>query len=80
MQAVKETHYKQILRKLQTTDKVSNFELSKITPRYGARIHEIRNDGYDISEERDRGNMFRKPNRSLRWYTLNYRFEVNSRD
>jgi hypothetical protein len=80
MQAVKETHYKQILRKLQTTDRVSNYELFKITPRYSARIYELRNDGYEISISRDQGTMFRKPQRNKFWFKLEYRFEMSSRD
>lgn len=75
--AVKESQYTKILRKLQTEGKVSNFELFKLTPRYSARIHELRNDGYDIVRSRDVGNIWVKPQNNKFWYTLNGRFEIN---
>lgn len=67
---VKESHSKQILKLLRTNNKVSNFQLFKITPRYSARIHELRNDGWAIESVRDKGNMFRKARPNMFWFYI----------
>jgi len=80
MLATKLSHKQQILRKLQTADRVSNFDLFKITPRYSARIYELRNEGYDIQIGRDRGTLIRKPRPNMFWFVLKDRFEISVQD
>lgn len=44
---------KRILRLLAAKQRVSNGELARITPRYGARILNLRRDGYLITTVRE---------------------------
>lgn len=54
----KESQTTKILRLLKTQGTVSNLELNRICYRYGARIHELRNDGYLIVTKRLSNGLF----------------------
>lgn len=53
------THTARILKLLKANGQATNHELSRITPRYGARLHDIRSEGHDVLTERIKEGLFR---------------------
>jgi hypothetical protein len=54
----KESQTSRVLRLLKAKGSVSNVDLNKICYRYGARIHELREDGYIIITNRLPGGLY----------------------
>lgn len=48
----KPTQAERILALLEERDSVTNLELNRICFRYGARIHDLREDGHNITSKR----------------------------
>ena len=53
------TQTARILKVLKTNGQATNHELSRITPRYGARLHDLRREGHELLAERIKEGLFR---------------------
>lgn len=59
MGEMKESQTSKILKLLKEKGNATNIELNKICYRYGARIHELRQEGYNIISVREKGSIWR---------------------
>ena len=60
METMKKTNQtSRILRELRDKRFVTNIDLNKICYRYGARIHELRKEGWNIQREYERPGVYR---------------------
>lgn len=59
MTTTKTTQTQKILNLLKDNSYVTNIQLNRICYRYSARIHELRNEGYEIEREYEKPGVWR---------------------